>query len=262
MKKNKTVSKKEKKVKEEKLEEEIKKTEKEIAKKEITEREEIKEFLISTETKAPVLERIITREFPAQNQFETQQKKAEKRRIDYSVSNEPGYSAQITEQQEKKYETTFIPPVLAQRETFSGREEFFRPVKSAWGEAKQISETPQQFGAFEMTRKKLPFEFRRNDNLVFSSKTIPVPINIKNKGDMDNRFKKSGVRIFDEVHVSGHGGRADIRNLIELLNPENVIPSHGDLVKTSPMAELAKELGYKMGKSVHLFENSQKILLR
>lgn len=110
-----------------------------------------------------------------------------------------------------------------------------------------------------LSRKKLPFEFRRNDNLVFSSKTIPVPINIKNKGDMDNRFKKSGVRIFDEVHVSGHGGRADIRNLIELLNPENVIPSHGSYQQLLPMRELGKEMGFKMDKNFHMLSDGERV---
>ena len=110
-----------------------------------------------------------------------------------------------------------------------------------------------------LSRKKLPFEFRKNDNLVFSSKTIPVPINIKNKGEMDKKFKKFGVRIFDEVHVSGHGGREDIRELIELLNPEHLIPSHGSYQQLLPMRELGKEMGYKMDKNFHMMQDGNKI---
>ena len=110
-----------------------------------------------------------------------------------------------------------------------------------------------------LSRKKLPFEFRRNDNLVFSSKTIPVPINIKNKGEMDKRFKKYGVRIFDEVHVSGHGGREDIRNLIELLNPEHLIPSHGSYQQLLPMRELGKEMGFKMDKNFHMMQDGERV---
>ena len=110
-----------------------------------------------------------------------------------------------------------------------------------------------------LSRRRLPFEFRKNDNLIFSSKTIPVPVNIKNKGEMDKRFKKFGVRIFDEVHVSGHGGREDIRELIELLNPEHVIPSHGSYQQLLPMRELGKEMGYKMDKNFHLLQNGEKV---
>src|SRR3989338_11166908 len=109
-----------------------------------------------------------------------------------------------------------------------------------------------------LSRRKLPFEFRRNDNLVFSSKTIPVPINIKNNGEMDARFKKFGVRIFDEVHVSGHGGREDIRNLISLISPEHLIPSHGSYQQLLPMKELGKQMGYTE-RNFHLMKNGERI---
>jgi len=112
-----------------------------------------------------------------------------------------------------------------------------------------------------LSRGALPYHFNREDNIVFSSSTIPVPVNIANKEKMEKRFKKDGVRIFDDVHVSGHGGREDARDLINLLNPEHVIPSHGGLDKTAPMLELCKELGYKTDKTCHLMENGKKIIL-
>ena len=64
-----------------------------------------------------------------------------------------------------------------------------------------------------LSRKMLPFEFKQNDNIIFSSKTIPVPVNIANKEGLNKRLMKSGARLFDEVHVSGHGGREDLRTL-------------------------------------------------
>ncbi len=64
------------------------------------------------------------------------------------------------------------------------------------------------------------------------------------------------------LHNSGHGGREDLRDLIKLTNPEHVIPSHGDLKKTTAGAKLAEELGYKMSKTVHLLQNSQKLQLK
>ena len=112
-----------------------------------------------------------------------------------------------------------------------------------------------------LSRKRLPFEFSRNDNLIFSSKTIPVPINIRNKGEMDKRFKKSGVRIFDEVHVSGHGGREDIREIIRLVSPEHVIPSHGSYQQLLPMKSLASEMGYNPEKNFHMMKNGGKITI-
>lgn len=111
-----------------------------------------------------------------------------------------------------------------------------------------------------LSRKDLPFEFRKRDNVIFSSKTIPAPINIQNKGILDKRLRKAGARIFDEVHVSGHGGREDLRDLIELLSPENIIPSHGAHHHLKPMVELGRELGYSP-KQTHLMHNGDVLKL-
>jgi len=112
-----------------------------------------------------------------------------------------------------------------------------------------------------LSRKQLPFEFKPNDNIVFSSKTIPTPGNIENRETMDKRLKKLGVRIFDNVHVSGHAGREDLRDLLSLINPEHIIPAHGSPEQLNPMIDLAKELGYRQGKEVHRLRNGQKLRL-
>lgn len=161
-KKKKKKIKKEKPKEESEIEEEIKEAEKEIEKKDIIEREGIKEFLLPTEVKAPVLERIAIQrpieEPPIIPEIDLTEKSGRERRIDYSsVSNEPKYTSEIGRGEEKKYETTFIPPVLTRRE-ISNREDFFRPREDTWGEAKQISETPQQFEIMDTTGRRLPFE--------------------------------------------------------------------------------------------------------
>ena len=113
----------------------------------------------------------------------------------------------------------------------------------------------------KLSRGNLPFNFRQGDNVIFSSKTIPSPINIENKEELDKRLKKAGVRIFDNIHVSGHPGREDLRDLITLIHPENIIPAHGSQMHTLPMMELAKEMGYKAGKNCHLMKNGQRLKL-
>ncbi|MFH1787549.1 MAG: MBL fold metallo-hydrolase [archaeon] len=112
-----------------------------------------------------------------------------------------------------------------------------------------------------LSRKKLPFEFSQNDNIVFSSKTIPAPVNIANKENMDKRLRKCGVRLFDEVHVSGHAGREDLRDLLSIVNPQNIIPSHGSTQQLTPMIELAREMGFQAGKQCHLMQDGQKLKL-
>ncbi len=112
-----------------------------------------------------------------------------------------------------------------------------------------------------LSRNKLPFNFRASDNIIFSSKTIPAPQNIENKEQLNRRLKKSGVRIFDDIHVSGHAGREDLRDLISLIHPQHIIPAHGTHEQLAPMVELAGELGYKANKEIHLIGNGQKIKL-
>ncbi len=108
-----------------------------------------------------------------------------------------------------------------------------------------------------LSRQDLPFKFRPGDHVIFSSKTIPVPINMANKERMDKRLKKEGVRIFDNVHVSGHAGREDLRDLISIVNPEHIIPAHGSTEQLTPMIELAREMGYSAGKECHLAQDKQ-----
>ncbi len=110
-----------------------------------------------------------------------------------------------------------------------------------------------------LSRGKLPFEFHQNDNIIFASKTIPSPINLENREQLGKRLKKSRVRIFDNVHVSGHGSREDIKDLISILNPENIIPAHGSTQQLTPMLELTKEMGYRVGKECHLMNDGQKL---
>ena len=110
-----------------------------------------------------------------------------------------------------------------------------------------------------MVEGKLPFKLRPHDSVIFSAKVIPVPINISARANLDKKIRKKDVRIFDEVHVSGHGGSEDLRETIELLKPENIIPSHGSLDQLSPAVELAKEMGYEFGKNIHLVQDGTTI---
>lgn len=61
------------------------------------------------------------------------------------------------------------------------------------------------------------------------------------------------------LHNSGHAGREDLRDFINMVQPEHIIPAHGDLNKLSALAELASELGYKLGKNCHISQNLQKL---
>lgn len=105
----------------------------------------------------------------------------------------------------------------------------------------------------------LPFKFMSRDHVIFSSRIIPSPINMANRKQLEKKMKEKGVRIFTDVHVSGHCGREDLRDMIEMLQPKNIIPAHGEMQKLTALAELATELGYKLGKTVHILQDGQKL---
>lgn len=112
-----------------------------------------------------------------------------------------------------------------------------------------------------ISRGVLPFRFLSRDHVVFSSSVIPSPINVANRKQLEKRLKEKGVRIFTDVHVSGHCRREDLRDLIEMLNPQHIIPAHAGMPKLSALAELATELGYQLGKDVHILQNGQSLNL-
>ncbi|MEM4318625.1 MAG: RNase J family beta-CASP ribonuclease [Candidatus Pacearchaeota archaeon] len=106
-----------------------------------------------------------------------------------------------------------------------------------------------------LSKGEFPLKFEADDTVIFSTRVIPTPINQANRVMLDKRLMKKKVRIVDNVHVSGHAGREDMRDMLRLLNPTFILPSHGGLQKRSALAELAGEEGYKIGKEVLLLEN-------
>jgi len=66
------------------------------------------------------------------------------------------------------------------------------------------------------------------------------------------------VRIFTDAHVSGHASREDHREFIKLINPENIIPTHGEPNMLNALKELAIEMGYDKSK-IYILKNSSKV---
>ena len=108
-----------------------------------------------------------------------------------------------------------------------------------------------------IVKDETPLKLKHGDNVIFSSSVIPAPVNISSREKMDSKLRKKGVRIQTDVHVSGHPGREDLRDLVEILKPKHIIPSHGSHQQITPMIELASELGYKTGESAHLSSNGK-----
>lgn len=96
------------------------------------------------------------------------------------------------------------------------------------------------------------FKFRAGDNVIFSSSVIPTPTTILGRDKMDKKLRSRGVRVQTDIHVSGHAGREDLRELLTIFKPKHIIPAHGSLQQETPMIELASEFGYKFGETSHL----------
>lgn len=106
-------------------------------------------------------------------------------------------------------------------------------------------------------RDQTPFRFKKGDNLIFSSSIIPVQVNINAREKMDKKLRKLGVRLQTDIHVSGHGGSEDLKDLIELLKPKHIIPAHGSLQQEAPLIDIATEMGYKFQETTHLSSNGK-----
>jgi ribonuclease J len=89
------------------------------------------------------------------------------------------------------------------------------------------------------------FDFRRDDVVIFSCTIIPDEINKLNREKLESEMESDGVRIFRDVHVSGHASREDHRDLINMVKPKNIIPAHADVPKCTCMKNLCLEMGYK-----------------
>jgi ribonuclease J len=70
-----------------------------------------------------------------------------------------------------------------------------------------------------------------------------------------------GVKIYKDVHVSGHASREDLRELIKLINPQHIIPGHGHHKLVKPMEELAVEMGFTPKQQIHLCKNGKTLTL-
>ncbi|MDA3865017.1 MAG: ribonuclease J [Deltaproteobacteria bacterium] len=90
------------------------------------------------------------------------------------------------------------------------------------------------------------FSFKPSDTFIYSAREIPG--NEAKINQIKSNIIKLGVNIIDQscleqpLHVSGHGGAADIMNLIKIISPEIFIPIHGDLRHLDAAANLAENL--------------------
>ncbi len=105
----------------------------------------------------------------------------------------------------------------------------------------------------------IPIKLDASDMAIFCSSIIPTPINVAQRMEIEDKLKKLNVRIFRDVHVSGHAGYEDHRKMITLTRPKHYIPTHGDMKKLALAIELSSKFGYDLYKNAHILKNGQVI---
>jgi ribonuclease J len=111
----------------------------------------------------------------------------------------------------------------------------------------------------KMVNGEIPFKFGSEDHVIFSCTVIPSDVNKKNRAELEKRLREQGVRIFRDIHASGHASREDLRDLINLVTPKHIIPAHGEEEMKEALVDLAIEKGYKKGETVHIVHDGDKV---
>ncbi len=113
----------------------------------------------------------------------------------------------------------------------------------------------------KIVQNMYPFRLKSEDHVIFSSNVIPAEINFKNREKLDAQLKNIGVRMFTDIHVSGHCAREDLRDVIIMLKPKHLLPIHGEKPMNDAMIDLGEEQGYIVGKTSHALHEGMHLVL-
>ena len=100
------------------------------------------------------------------------------------------------------------------------------------------------------------------DLVLFSARTIPG--HERSVGRVTDHLVRRGAKVLRDtqppIHVSGHGHRDDIADLLALVKPRAVMPVHGERRMLVAAAEAAAGSGVPEG-AIHLLDNGDRLTL-
>ncbi|MEI8254989.1 MAG: ribonuclease J [Deltaproteobacteria bacterium] len=102
----------------------------------------------------------------------------------------------------------------------------------------------------------------RGDTVIFSSRAIPGNERavFQLVCDLERRGADVHFRATDrDIHASGHAGREEQRQMLDLIRPRAFVPVHGTYHHLKGHAEVAREAGVRV---VDVIENGQSVALR
>jgi ribonuclease J len=106
-----------------------------------------------------------------------------------------------------------------------------------------------------------PMKIEKGDKIMFSANIIPTPTNYAQRAEVDRLLIHQGARIFDGLHVTGHAYYQEHYDLLTLLNPEHIVPSHGPFSMKAGYVQLGSEFGYALNKEIHIMQNGDRLVL-
>ncbi len=113
----------------------------------------------------------------------------------------------------------------------------------------------------KMVNGTFKFDFKSEDHVIFSCTIIPTETNIENRERLEKELKEKGVRVFRDIHVSGHAAKEDLRDLLNMVRPKHLIPAHGNTEMKESLMQLALQKGYQKGKTVHILSDGESLEL-
>jgi ribonuclease J len=134
-----------------------------------------------------------------------------------------------------------------------GKENFLPIVTGHQGEPRAM--------LTRMGRGETPYELSDGDKVLFSARVIPEPTNEGQRYQSEKLLGMQGARIYDDIHVSGHLREEGHYQMLEALQPQNIIPAHQSLKGFAPYVDLAEDMGYKVGRDLHVTRNGHMIQL-
>ncbi len=140
---------------------------------------------------------------------------------------------------------------ILKRLSSKGREDYMLIITGHQGEPDALLS--------KIVNLKYDFKIEKGDNVIFSADVIPNPINVAQRYALETKLKMQGARLFKGAHVSGHAAREDHRDIIKMINPEKIVPTHGTLAMLASYAELAESEGYVLNKDLFLIRNGQRV---
>jgi ribonuclease J len=106
-----------------------------------------------------------------------------------------------------------------------------------------------------------PYVLSDDDIVIFSCTVIPTEVSEANRKIVESKLMEKNVRIFKDIHVSGHASREDQKEFLQMLKPKHYFPTHGGIEKQAAAAKIAESVGYKINESIHILQDGQRMVI-